>query len=553
MGPDALAQNSVHMVGDATGASAVFVYLWDSEQERLVLRVATPGPQHEGIGEIKLRLGEGLAGWVALRQESVVLGRSPRGDPRFLSIESIPEDEFNSMLAVPIVDEQGQLRGVFALYSTTDDDFGQDELAIADEVGQLLGVGLVLASTMAAFNQQSANARFLLDFPVRAKASLVPALHYSATRILDTSDAEVSLLSYISKQGDSNPPVTVGIRHRESQRHRVWSSHSPAAVQSARDEYGSGMERATVPLGIDSARGELTLFRHAQFRATDLEHIRAVAAQLSVLLESIDVASASSSHVTTLLLGHSDARMARTLKALDVVEPVYPVAFRVIDAANDWDATRNRMRELFSDAAGTKSIVLTDSISGVILADASRGRTSKDLAVHLHKAVSQLRLEHEARVTVGIGPISPTPEDFRAAMAHAESALDWSSMINRDDSPVTDYAEIRDVERLPTLLKDLSLEVVTLAGGLAPLAEYDRRHNSELAKTLSTFARFGGSASSTARFLVIHRNTLRQRLQRIEQLAEMDISDTSDWLTLALASGLTESVVAAAQGRRGAQ
>jgi hypothetical protein len=544
MAPEAVAETSVHLAGEATGASAVFVYLWDSDEERLVLRVATPGPQREGVGEVRLRLGDGIAGWAALRQEPVIISHAPRLDPRYRGIDSIGEDEFNSMLAVPIVDDRGQLRGVFALYSTEEAAFGPDELALAVEVGQLLGVGLVHAATVVALNQQSTNARFLLDFPLGSTTSLVPALQYSARKVLDICAADVSILNYVSKQERSNPPTTFGLRQGEGQDHRVLSSHSPAAVQSTSEQHGVGLERTTVPLGMNSTRGALTLFRRAPFRAADLDHIRAVTAQLSVLLEAVDLASSGSSHVTALLFESSNARTARILEGLDVVGPTYPCTFRVLDLQGNLDESRSRMKELFSAAAGPNSIVLADSTSGVLIADASRGRTSNELASQLRHAAQQLSSELDAKVAVGVGPISPEPSTFRASMDLAGTALRWACMVSHEETPVIDYAEIEDVTLLPEVWKDLSGDVVALARRLAPLIAYDRLHGSELTRSLSAFARFGGSASATAALLVIHRNTLRQRIQRIDQLSGMNIAATTDWLSLAVAAALAESRIA---------
>src|SRR5262245_45962729 len=54
--PIALAQRAVDLVMRATGAAGTFVYLWDPEIERLVLRVATTGRQAAHVGHIQLRL-----------------------------------------------------------------------------------------------------------------------------------------------------------------------------------------------------------------------------------------------------------------------------------------------------------------------------------------------------------------------------------------------------------------------------------------------------------------------------------------------------------------
>ncbi|MGE0220907.1 hypothetical protein, partial [Mycolicibacterium sp.] len=58
--PIPFAQRAVDLVMRATGAAGSFVYLWDAQLERLVLRVATTGSQAAHVDEITLRLGEGI-------------------------------------------------------------------------------------------------------------------------------------------------------------------------------------------------------------------------------------------------------------------------------------------------------------------------------------------------------------------------------------------------------------------------------------------------------------------------------------------------------------
>jgi len=57
-------------------------------------------------------------------------------------------------------------------------------------------------------------------------------------------------------------------------------------------------------------------------------------------------------------------------------------------------------------------------------------------------------------------------------------------------------------------------------------------HNKELLTTLETYLRQGGNALETARRLHIHRSTLIYRLQRIENLCGLDLSDPQVRLNL---------------------
>lgn len=68
---------------------------------------------------------------------------------------------------------------------------------------------------------------------------------------------------------------------------------------------------------------------------------------------------------------------------------------------------------------------------------------------------------------------------------------------------------------------------------LGPLAE--RGPHDELVRTLEEFFRQHGSVSAVARTLYLHRNTVRQRLRRIERLTGADLDDADARLALRLA------------------
>ena len=85
---------------------------------------------------------------------------------------------------------------------------------------------------------------------------------------------------------------------------------------------------------------------------------------------------------------------------------------------------------------------------------------------------------------------------------------------------------------------------------LAPLLEHDRRRNTALTETLEQYLARRRSVVETARALYIHPNTLRQRLGRIERVAEWDIN-AEDLLALELAVKLVRLHEARAQIRVG--
>jgi sugar diacid utilization regulator len=72
------------------------------------------------------------------------------------------------------------------------------------------------------------------------------------------------------------------------------------------------------------------------------------------------------------------------------------------------------------------------------------------------------------------------------------------------------------------------------AQAIATLAAYDAKRRTELLRTLERHLGDRGALAATARALYIHTNTLRQRLDRIEQLTGLVLAD-EDLLSLELA------------------
>lgn len=74
---------------------------------------------------------------------------------------------------------------------------------------------------------------------------------------------------------------------------------------------------------------------------------------------------------------------------------------------------------------------------------------------------------------------------------------------------------------------------------LGPVQEYDRVHHADLLRTLDEFLDCGGSWSRCAARLHVHVNTLRYRINRIEQLTGRDLSRFEDRVDFFLALRLT--------------
>ena len=90
-------------VAGALGTDACFVYLYDERGDELVLR-ATHGTRVEELTRTpRMRPGEGITGVAAAERAPVMLPEQAHLDPRFKLFPNLPEDEYESILAVPIL------------------------------------------------------------------------------------------------------------------------------------------------------------------------------------------------------------------------------------------------------------------------------------------------------------------------------------------------------------------------------------------------------------------------------------------------------------------
>jgi two-component system, sensor histidine kinase PdtaS len=150
-------------VADALEADACFVYLYDEPANELVLR-ATHGTHVEELTRRpRMRPGEGITGVAALEREPVMIPSEAHLDPRFKSFPNLPEDEYESILAVPILARDGRLEGAMNVRTVAPREFGEDELelivAIASQVAQSIEHAQLYAQAQRRVHELEALAR----------------------------------------------------------------------------------------------------------------------------------------------------------------------------------------------------------------------------------------------------------------------------------------------------------------------------------------------------------------------------------------------------------
>jgi len=123
------------LVARTAAADVCFVHVIDLAGN-LVLAGATPPFEHLP-GTIRMKLGEGIAGWVAEQGEPALV-TDKWDDPRYLYIPALRGEDFSSMVSVPLLRERRRVIGVMNLHSRTPGHFGEEHVAHLQEVADLV-------------------------------------------------------------------------------------------------------------------------------------------------------------------------------------------------------------------------------------------------------------------------------------------------------------------------------------------------------------------------------------------------------------------------------
>jgi putative methionine-R-sulfoxide reductase with GAF domain len=118
-----------------------FVYVLENDD--LVLR-ASKNPHPEAVNRLKLKMGQGITGWVAEHARPVAVSQNASQDPRFQLFNDLPEDRFEAFLSVPLL-SRGRLVGVINLQHRDPHRYSDRQIRLVSAVGLLVGAEIELA------------------------------------------------------------------------------------------------------------------------------------------------------------------------------------------------------------------------------------------------------------------------------------------------------------------------------------------------------------------------------------------------------------------------
>jgi len=125
----------VEVVSSVVKCDSCLVYVL--EGEHLLLR-ASQNPHPEAVGRVRMKVGQGITGWVAQHREPVVVSSGAYNDPRFKFFNELPEDRFEAFLSVPLI-SGGRLVGVINVQNRAEYSYSPREIGLITALGFLVG------------------------------------------------------------------------------------------------------------------------------------------------------------------------------------------------------------------------------------------------------------------------------------------------------------------------------------------------------------------------------------------------------------------------------
>jgi len=526
----------VEIATDATGCHAAFIYF--VEDGRLVLRAASPQYSHL-VGTLGWSIEEGLTGWVARTKTPEFIRDNAMDDPRMKYVPELEEERFQSMVAVPVLARAGDVLGVVVLHTQAPREFDDGVLNFLVHTASLVAGAIENAklyegtrrrvdalTTLTQLSQALAAVTLredLYDAVTRGARQLLGAEACQIWRIDPDAD-ELNLVG-------SDPPDPSARPARAAQLMALMRGGRSGAVDD---------DLLVAPLAAgDEQLGLLCCIAHERvFDDEDAELLRAVAHQTAVglkkaeLIERLTAENIVKDMFEALAAGSVEAAEAKASEArCDLSRPhVFLHAVRAPATGEDapaWPGVaarlEGRLRRLYPRA-------FFDSRHDCVRAIAPLPTAGAAAVERLHGGCEELA--REEGVIVGLSDVDRGAATARRRMREAADAARIGRALAAEGGAVS-YEGLGAYKYLVHLeLDDAPHD--RYRQSVEQLIEYDRRRGARLVETLERFLADRGSVAASARALYIHPNTVRQRLERIERVTELDLGK-EDLLSLELA------------------
>jgi len=587
----------VDIVVRAIPCHAAFFYLYDKDKERLTLE-STNHQYKKLVGKIEMALGEGITGWVGMHLQPVILKEGALNDPRFRYFPELEEEKFQSTMTVPILSKDRHLVGVITLHTAAPYEFLEQQQTFLINTAALVAGAIENAQlyentqhklnvlTTLSVMSQTISSGLYLDEMLRSLATLTLQIIEADLCVIMLMDQAKGRLIVRASSPNLNDRA-LSLQPIDIDRN-VWEQLRELNIRGQPTELSTNTLERLNPLKDSQFKTLLSAplvsgTEHLGLINCYFSKTRRNTSENQTLLSTIanQIALAiKNSHLADMLAqknlvkgffddltyGEYDSedslRQRANFIGCDLTKPHTIAIIEVshLDESNNGEHERtgtNSSNRLTADTfhseedrhaihkriSGQIRRRIQDNYPGSIVYERenllsciiclSKDPTAARLKTWLGDLSRQLRTEHGIRLSIGIGNQCQSINDYRRGFAEASEALQMGQSLNHDGS-VTHFNDLgvyRYLYKIARMddLRDMYQDQV------AHIATYDRRKGTDLLDTLETYLECAGNLTKTSERLFVHRNTLIQRLERLQSLCDIDIQDRSNWLTLQVA------------------
>lgn len=325
-------------------------------------------------------------------------------------------------------------------------------------------------------------------------------------------------------------------------RHRVGDVESPVLMQSLPLP---GLARLVSPIITKNiGRGYLSIIG----RDTDLDDVDLLVAEHGAAACALEMAKAKAisdtekrlrgTFLDRLLLG--DVSQQEAVRQGERFEhDMTQTHIAIVLAWQGEKVPSNRRLETLVNqiVAGQHASALVwqrEKENELIVFHATDAENPIDTSMKLARAFAQelQRQYPSTRIAIGLGQPARDIAAWRNSHRDAVQALELAARL-QTDAPL--YIGDLGVYQLILSLSDREKLVDFMNRTLGDLIDYDHRQRADLIKTLEAFFACHGNLSQTADMLIVHRNTLLYRMNRINEIAQIDLNRPETRLALHLA------------------
>ncbi len=190
----------------------------------------------------------------------------------------------------------------------------------------------------------------------------------------------------------------------------------------------------------------------------------------------------------------------------------------------------NKMVDAYLNNIGASATLVEWGQRLILLLSAANQITPKELAEELLHAGSA----NGYCLRAGISSPSKQAAGVRDAYQEALNALRIGSALNKNASCVSSHSELGFWYYLLNLPAEVR-EKNEFSKKVKEIAEYDSQNKTELLKTLETYLDECKNSVKAAEVLYIHRNTLNQRINRVQTLWGINLHEENEILNIQIA------------------